>query len=160
MRIRGCSAGAIAVDPLWEVLFRASMASDARLDTGSGFDFGINTGCDLGLLSGLFKLNSGCCMLMGARFVAVGPVVATVAGESVCAPGMNALGASVPKGNATMASNVIHRIVKRVVGFSRGNSFRKSHIAIARNAPSQIPLRRVVIATLACVICVLLVRSP
>jgi hypothetical protein len=99
-------------------------------------------------------------MLAGARVVVVGLLVAAIASESICAPGVNALGVNVARGSATIASKVDHRIVKRVVGFSRGNSFRKRHIAAARNAPSKIPLRRVVIAKLTCVISSLPVRFP
>ena len=43
---------------------------------------------------------------------------------------MNTLVVSGPRGKATTASKVTHRTVKRVVAFSRGSSFRSSHVAI------------------------------
>src|SRR5579859_7517624 len=139
MRISGCSTAAIAIDSLREVSFRTSTDSDARPDTDSGFVLGASTtGCDSDLVSGFCKPNLGSSMLTGAKVLVVGLFVAAIAGEFVCAPrrngsGMNTLGVNGPRSNATIASKVTHRTVKRVVGFSRGNSFRKSHIATARH---------------------------
>jgi len=59
MRIRGCSTAAITGDALREAAFRAGTDSDACSDTGSGFDFGINTRCDSGLAAAFCKLNLG-----------------------------------------------------------------------------------------------------
>src|SRR5579859_2436605 len=92
---------------------------------------------------------------MGARGVVF--LAIAFAGES--APGVTAVGPSGPTSNATIASKVAHKTVNRVVGFSRGSNFRKSHIATARNAPSKIPLRRVVIRKLRGVTSYLLARS-
>src|ERR1700676_1664586 len=139
MRISGCSTADAAIDPP-EVPLRASTNSGARSDTDSGFDFRTNTGCDSDLEPDVCTLNFGCSILMDARVVVVGLTVVAIEGETVCVPGINVLGMNGSRSNATMASKVTHRTVKRVVGLSLGSSFRKSRIATAKNAPSQIPL--------------------
>jgi hypothetical protein len=121
----------------------------------------MDTACGAELLFGLRKLTLASSVLTGARGVmAAGMLAAAIAGDAGCVPGRNALGVKGPRGNATIASKVTHRTVKRVVGFNLGSSFRKSPITTARNVPSQIPLRRVVIAKLTYVISALLVHSP
>jgi hypothetical protein len=156
---------------LRETVFRAWTDSDAGLDIATGSGFGIDARCDVETAEEFRRLNLGSGISTGVEGIAVGVLVTAIAGEPILAPGLNTLDVSGPasgvmsvpmsglRGNARTASRVTHRTVKRVVEFSRGSNFKKSHIAAARSVPSQIPLRRVVIAKLICIISALLARS-
>ena len=59
IRIKGCSTAANTGDALREAAFRACTDADACSDTGSGFDFGIDTRGDSGLAAVFCKLSLG-----------------------------------------------------------------------------------------------------